>query len=344
MSTSVRQRPFGKTPNGETVDLFVLGDPAGVEASIITYGAALQALLAPDRDGQCVNVCLGFETLAGYIENTGHYFGATIGRFANRIAGARFALDGVVHEVDRNDGKNCLHGGARGFDTRVWDVVEAAAGMLRLAYSSPDGELGFPGNLDVRVEYRLGDTELRIDYEAATSAPTVVNLTNHTCWNLAGEGSGSVDGHMLTLNASAFTPVDATLVPTGEIQPVDGTPLDFRVPAAIGARGHGYDHNVVVDRGDDSLVLAARVLEPASGRTLDVLTTEPGLQLYTGTVLDGSLVGTSGRPYGRGDCIALETQHYPDSPNRPAFPSTVLRPGETFRSTTVFRFGRRPSA
>ncbi|MGZ4335405.1 MAG: aldose epimerase family protein [Gaiellaceae bacterium] len=339
MTPPIRRRPFGKTPDGGTVDLFTLGGPGGVEASVMTYGAALQALLAPDRDGHCENVGLGFATLDGYVENTGHFFGATVGRYANRIAGARFALDGIVHEVDRNDGQSCLHGGARGFDTRVWDVVEAADGMLRLAYSSPDGEMGFPGKLDVRVEYRLEGTELRIDYEAATSAPTVVNLTNHTCWNLAGEGSGSVEGHVLTLNASAFTPVDANLVPNGEIRPVDGTPLDFRVPTPIGARGCGFDHNVVVDRRDDSLVLAARVLEPASGRTLDVLTTEPGLQLYTGTFLDGSLVGTSGRPYRRGDCIALETQHFPDSPNRPAFPSTVLRPGETFRSTTVFRFG-----
>ena len=338
MTTSIQQRPFGKTPDGETVDLFVLGGPEGVEVSILTYGAALQALLAPDRDGHRENVALGFATLGGYVENTAHFFGATVGRYANRIAGARFALDGIVHEVDRNDGQNCLHGGARGFHTRVWDVVEAADGMLRLAYSSPDGEMGFPGDLDVLVEYRLEGNELRIDYEAATSAPTVVNLTNHTCWNLAGEGSGSADGHVLTLNASAFTPVDAHLIPTGEIRPVDGMPLDFRVPMPIGARGDGFDHNVVIDRRDDSLVLAARVLEPASGRTLEVLTTEPGLQLYTGVALDGSLVGTSGRPYGRGDCIALETQHFPDSPNRPAFPSTVLRPGATFRSSTVYRF------
>ena len=339
MTTSIRRRPFGKTADGESVDLFALSGLGGVEASILTYGAALQALLAPDRDGQRANVCLGFETLAEYVENTGHYFGATVGRYANRIADARFVLDGTVHEVDRNDGNNCLHGGARGFDTRVWDVVGATAGVLQLAYSSPHGEMGFPGSLDVSVEYRVEGTELRIDYEAATSAPTVVNLTNHTCWNLAGEGSGSVQGHVLTLNASAFTPVDTNLVPTGEIRPVDGKPLDFRVPTPIGARGRGYDDNLVIDRWDDSLALAAHVLEPASGRTLEVLTTEPGVQLYTGTFLDGSLVGMSGRPYRRGDCIALETQHFPDSPNRPAFPSTVLRPGETFRSTTVFRLG-----
>lgn len=344
MTTSIRRRPFGTTPDGETVDLFVLGEPGGVEASIITYGAALQALLAPDRDAHLANVCLGFGTLAGYVQSTRHYFGATVGRYANRIAGARFALDGIVHEVDRNEGQQCLHGGAGGFDTRIWHVVEAAGGMLRLAYTSPDGEMGFPGDLEVRVEYRLEGPELRIDYEAATSAPTVVNLTNHTCWNLAGEGSGSVAEHVLTVNASAFTPVDDNLVPTGEIRRVGGTALDFRVPTPIGARGDGYDHNFVIDRGDDSLVLAAQVLEPASGRTLEVLTTEPGMQLYTGTALDGSLVGMSGRPYRRGDCIALETQHFPDSPNQPAFPSTALRPRETFRSTTVFRFGSVPAS
>ncbi len=338
MTTSIQRRPFGKTPDGKAVDLFVLGGSGGVEASILTYGAALQALLAPDREGHRVNVALGFATLAGYVESAGHYFGATVGRYANRIAAARFALDGVVHELDRNDGENCLHGGAGGFHTRVWNVVEAGDGVLRLAYSSPDGEMGFPADLDVRVDYRLEGAELRIDYEASTSAPTVVSLTNHTCWNLAGEGSGSVDGHVLTLNASAFTPVDANLIPTGEIRPVGGTPLDFRVPTPIGARGCRYDHNVVVDRSDGSLAPAAIVLEPASGRTLEVLTTEPGLQLYTGVALDGSLIGTSGRPYRRGDCFALETQHFPDSPNRPGFPSTVLRPGETFRSTTVYRF------
>ncbi len=333
-----KQRPFGTTPGGEPVDLFVLGGPDGVEASILTHGAAVQALVAPDRDGRRENVALGFAALDGYVQGAGHYFGATVGRYANRIADARFSLDGVVYDIDRNDGQNCLHGGARGFHARVWDIVEVADGMLRLRYSSRDGEMGFPGALDVRVEYRLEGSELRIDYEAATSAPTVVNLTNHTCWNLAGEGSGSVDGHVLTLNASSFTPVDADLIPTGEIRPVNGTPLDFRVATPIGARGEGYDHNVVIDRRDDSLMLAARVLEPASGRTLEVLTTEPGMQLYTGTALDGSLIGTSGRPYARGDCIALETQHFPDSPNRPDFPSTVLRPGETFTSTTVYRF------
>ncbi len=316
---------------------FVLGVRGGVEASVLTYGATLQSVLAPDRDGERANLALGFATPEGYVENVGHFFGATIGRYANRIAGGRFTLDGVVHELDRNDHDNCLHGGSRGFDTHAWDVLEAAGNMLRLGYSSPDGEMGFPGDLDVRVEYRVDGLELRIDYEAETTAATVVNLTNHTCWNLSGEGSGSVAEHVLTLNASAYTPTDARLIPTGELLPLDGTPLDFRVPAPVGARD--FDNNVVIDRRDDSLVLAARLFEPASGRSLDVLTTEPGLQLYTGTALDGSFVGPSGRPYRRGDCVALETQHFPDSPNHRAFPSTVLRPGETFRSTTVFRFG-----
>ena len=199
--------------------------------------------------------------------------------------------------------------------------------------------MGFPGELEVHVEYRLDGSELRIDYRATTSKPTVVNLTNHTCWNLAGEGAGSVDEHVLELNASSFTPVDPHLIPTGEIAAVDGTPFDFRAAIEIGARGRGYDHNFVLDRDDDSLFPAARVADPASGRTLDVLTTEPGIQLYTGTSLDGTLVGTSGRPYRKGDCIALETQHFPDSPNQPAFPVTTLRPHETFESTTVYRFG-----
>jgi len=339
MTASIGRRPFGETDTGRQVDLFTLSGGDGVEVSIITYGAAVQSVLAPDRDGRRANVALGFPALRDYTANTGHYFGATIGRYANRIAGGRFVLDGVVHELSRNEGDNCLHGGARGFDTRVWEVLEASRGVLALAYTSPDGEMGFPGTLETSVEYRLEGRELRIDYRATTSAPTVVNLTNHTCWNLAGEGTGSVGDHVLRLLASSFTPVRTDLVPTGEIAPVDGTPLDFRIPTAVGARGWGYDHNFVLDTHDGSLAAAARVHDPAGGRTLDVLTTEPGIQLYTGTFLDGTLIGTSGSAYRRGDCIALETQHFPDSPNHPAFPSTTLRPGESFASTTVYRFG-----
>jgi aldose 1-epimerase len=338
-SSQVGRRSFGETDSGESVDLFTLVGSDGVEVSIITYGAAVQSVLAPDRDGSRANVALGFPALSDYLANASHYFGATIGRYANRIAAGRFVLDGVPHELSQNDGDNSLHGGAGGFHTKVWEVVEASAGLLALTYVSPDGEMGFPGELEIRVEYRLGGPELRIDYHATTSRPTIVNLTNHTCWNLAGEGTGSVDDHVLELDASSFTPVDPQLVPTGEIATVDGTPFDFREAIEIGARDRGYDHNFVLERHDDSLVPAARVTHPGSGRTLDVLTTEPGIQLYTGTSLDGTLVGTSGRPYRKGDCIALETQHFPDSPNHTAFPPTTLLPHETFESTTVYRFG-----
>jgi len=325
MTASIARRPFGETDTGRQVDRFTLACRDGVEVSIVTYGAAVQSVLAPGRDGRRANVALGFPALWQYTADTGHFFGATIGRYANRIAGGRFVLDGVVHELSRNDGDSCLHGGACGFHTKVWEVVEASAGLLALAYTSPDGEMGFPGDLETRVEYRLDGPELRIDYHATTSAPTVVNLTNHTCWNLAGEGSGSVDDHVLRVAASSYTPVDSQLIPTGEIAAVDGTPFDFRDEVAIGARGRDYDQNVVLDSHDGSPALAARVTEPTSGRTLEVLTTEPGIQVYTGTALD---------------CIALETQHFPDSPNRPAFPSTTLRPHEAFASTTVYRFGQ----
>lgn len=328
---------FGETDGGRRVDLITLGEREGVEVAVITYGAAVQSVLAPGSDGSRDNVALGFPTLRGYNENPGH-FGATVGRYANRIAGARFVLDGVVHELSRNDGRNCLHGGASGFNSKVWEVLDVSSSALVLAYTSADGEMGFPGELDVRVTYRLEGPELRIDYRATTSAPTVVNLTNHTCWNLSGEGGGSVDGHVVQIDASAFTPVDEELIPTGAIAPVEGTPFDFRHPVAIGAGGRGYDQNLVLD-GDQSLARAARVVDPASGRTLDVLTTEPGVQLYTGTSLDGTARGTSGRPYRPGDCIALETQHFPDSPNQPSFPSTALRPDQVFESSTVYRLG-----
>lgn len=340
MTGSIDRRAFGETDAGEQVDRFTLTAGDGVEVSIITYGAAVQSVTAPGRDGSRANVALGFPSLDGYVANSGHYFGATVGRYANRIAAARFALDGVEYRLSRNDGANCLHGGARGFDTKVWKVLEARSELLALACKSPDGDMGFPGDLETRVEFRLEGLELRIDYHATTSAPTVVNLTNHTCWNLGGEGSGPVDDHVLQLAASSFTPVGPDLIPTGEIAAVDGTPLDFRVPTAIGARGCAYDHNFVLEGQPHSLVRAARLTHPASGRVLDVLTTEPGMQLYTGAYLDGTLVGTSGRPYRKGDCVALEPQHFPDSPNRHAFPSTALRPRETFESTTVFRFVR----
>jgi aldose 1-epimerase len=342
--------PFGVTPAGEPVELVTLGDPGGIEVSILTYGAAIQQLWAPDREGRRANVALGFSSLDGYAAQPGHYFGAVVGRYANRIGGGRLELDGAVHELSRNEGESTLHGGATGFGARVWRLEETGAGSVALRYVSPAGEMGFPGTLVADVFYRVSGSSLRVDFAASTDAPTVVNLTSHGCWNLAGEGAGPVDDHVLTVAASAYTPVDGRLLPTGEVAPVGGTPLDFRRPVAIGARlrdgceqlqlARGYDHNLVLDRaGAAGLFRAAHAYEPSTGRTLEILTTEPGLQLYTGNFLDGRLVGTGGRAYRQGDCLALETQHFPDSPNRPAFPSTTLRPGETFRSTTVFRLG-----
>jgi aldose 1-epimerase len=274
------------------------------------------------------------------------FFGCITGRYANRLAGGRFTLDGRSYHIPLNDGPNALHGGGIGLDKRVWKVEEAGDAAVRLHHTSHEGDQGFPGTLDLTVSYTLdADGGLRIDYAATTDAPTVVNLTNHSYFNLAGEGSGDVYDHVVWLGADAYTPAGPGLVPTGAIEPVAGTPLDFTVPTAIGARirdshpqlvlGQGYDHNYVL-RGEGP---AARVLEPASGRTLTVTTTEPGLQFYSGNFLDGSLVGPAGRAYRQGDGFALETQHFPDSPNRPAFPSTVLRPGQEFRSSTVFTFG-----
>jgi aldose 1-epimerase len=324
--------------------------------AIISYGGTVQSLLAPDRAGELANVVLGFGTLNDYLAYNGDtYFGCITGRYANRIAAGRFSLDGHQYRLATNNGPNALHGGVRGFDKRLWDVEpidEEGAVGLRLTRISPDGEEGYPGNLDVAVTYRLSeDNRLAIEYEATTDRPTIVNLTNHSYFNLAGEGSGHIYDHELTLHASAFTPTDATAIPTGEIAPVEGTPMDFRQARRIGSRireatqqlrfGLGYDHNFVLDKpeGSDGLATpAAELYEPTSGRRLRISTTEPGIQFYSGNFLDGSLVGTSGRAYRQGDGLALETQHFPDSPNQPAFPSTALRPGDTYRSTTVLAF------
>ena len=353
MATLAR-RPFGTMSDGVQVELLTLTTAAGIQVSLLGYGAAIQQLQVPDRDGRLANVVLGFPTLEGYLANDGHYFGAAVGRYAGRIAAGRFTLDGVVHELPRNDGENSLHGGPRGFDKRVWEVAAASAdpdgARVVFRHTSADGEMGYPGTLAVEVAYTLTeDSSLRIDYRATTDEPTVVNLTNHALWNLAGEGSGTIEDHLLLLSARRYTPVGGALLPTGEIAPVTGTPLDFTTPTAIGARirddfdqialARGYDHNFVLDReGVGFLVPAAQLHEPQSGRVLEVDTTEPGLQLYTGNFLDGSLVGVSGRRYGRHGGVALETQHFPDSPNRESFPSTILRPGEVFSSTTVYRF------
>jgi aldose 1-epimerase len=355
---SVTSSSFGALADGTPIERFTLRSGRGVSVSVLTLGGIVQSLEVPDRAGRPANVALGFADLAGYTSEAyladNPYFGAIAGRYANRIAGGRFTLDGREHRLAANDGPNSLHGGERGFDRRVWtgEVVQrpGAAGVA-LAYVSPAGEEGYPGRLAVEVRYTLDDRDrLRIDYEATTDAPTVVNLTNHTYWNLAGEGSGTVEDHRLQLVASRFTPVDAAAIPTGAIEPVAGTPLDFRRPQAIGARlreGHpqlaaaqGYDHNWVLDGegGDDGLAVAARLRDPASGRALEISTTEPGIQFYSGNFLDGTLYGTSGRAYRQGDGLALETQHFPDSPNQPAFPSTVLRPGEVLRSSSVYAF------
>jgi aldose 1-epimerase len=347
---SVAREPFGSLPDGTAIDRYTLSN-GGLEVRVLTYGAIVQEL----RDPTGTNVALGFATLDDYVERNSPYFGAIIGRYANRIGGAAFTLDGVTCRIPANEGPNSLHGGTAGFDKRVWRVGAAGpvadGARLELLYTSPDGEMGYPGTLDVRLTYTLaGVGSLRIDYQASTDRPTVVNLTNHTYWNLAGEGSGSIADHVLTLAASRYTPLGPGWIPTGEIAPVAGTPLDFREPVAIGARideafpqlalTGGYDHNYVLDRDDDtSLVRAALVREPASGRELEVLTTEPGLQLYSGNLLDGTPAGTSGRRYVRRSGLALETQHFPDSPNQRGFPSTVLRPAEVYRSATVYRLG-----
>jgi aldose 1-epimerase len=309
--------------------------------------------MAPDRNGKMADVVLGFDSLDGYLQNPSPFFGALIGRYGNRIGHARFTLDGRVYQVDRNDGENSLHGGARGFDKRVWTSRALTDGSLELTYLSVDGEEGYPGNLRATVTYHLTDAnELRIDYAASTDKDTVVNLTNHSYFNLKGAGAGDILNHRVMLNADRFTPVDGGLIPTGELRAVAGSPFDFRSATAIGARieandeqikiGKGYDHNWVLNRGGDGLALAARVEEPSTGRILEVRTTEPGVQFYTGNFLDGTIKGKGGKLYGRRSGFCLETQHFPDSPNKPAFPTTELKQGQKYQSTTVFRFAVAP--
>lgn len=347
----VKKSAFGKTKDGEPVDLYVLSNANGMEVAVTNYGGILVSVKAPDRSGKLADVVLGFDSLAGYLGNE-PYFGAIVGRYGNRIAMGRFTLDGHEYHLAQNDGTNSLHGGVRGFDKRVWsakEVSENGVPAVQLSYVSKDGEEGYPGNLSATVTYTLTEkNELKIDYGATTDKPTVLNLTNHSYFNLAGAGSGDILSHVVTIHADRFTPVDASLIPTGKLESVAGTPLDFRKPTAIGARinadneqirlGHGYDHNFVLNRKGTGLVPAARVVEPSSGRVLEVLTTQPGLQFYTGNFLDGTIHGKGGKAYGRRSGFCMETQHFPDSPNRPEFPSVVLRPGERFASTTVFRF------
>nr|WP_221375130.1 aldose epimerase family protein [Actinoplanes polyasparticus] len=343
-----RPERWGATSDGP-VDRYVLANGEGMRVGILTYGGIVQSVEVPDRAGATANVVLGFDRLQRYVDNPGPYFGALVGRYGNRIARGRFTLDGTTYELPINNGPNSLHGGATGFDKRIWSATRTED-AVELRLISPDGDQGYPGALTVTVRYTLtAGNALRIDYEATTDAPTVVNLTNHSYFNLGGEGSGDIYGHRVRLHAGHFTPVDADLIPTGELRPVAGTPMDFREPVAVGERirtgdeqlshAGGYDHNWVLDRSDSALTAAAEVSDPVSGRTLTVSTTEPGLQFYSGNFLDGTMIGTSGRLYRQGDGLALETQHFPDSPNQPAFPSTVLRPGGTYRSTTVWQFG-----
>jgi aldose 1-epimerase len=357
-SGSVSKALFGKF-RGRKVFIYTLTNGAGMKVRIMTYGATVQSIDVPGSNGDVENVALGFRRLADYVANTrAHtgetYFGATIGRYANRIAKGRFTLDGKTYHLPQNNGTNTLHGGPHGFDEKIWHA-KATHGPdgpgVTMRYTSPDGQEGFPGTLAVRVSFTLTDANgLWIRYRATTDKPTVVNLTNHTYFNLAGEGSGDVYHQVLQLDADSYTPVNANLIPTGEIAPVAGTPLDFTHPTPIGKRirdgfrqlvlAHGYDHNFVINRPQSATALlpAAVAEDPKSGRELRVWTTEPGIQFYSGNFLDGSLVGTSGKTYRQGDGFTLETQHYPNSPNEPDFPSTVLRPGETFNSTTVYDF------
>ena len=349
---SIDREPFGQLPDGRVVDAITLSNGGRMHLRVLTFGGIIQSLHAPDRDGKLDDVVLGYDSLNDYVRDS-RYFGAIVGRYANRIANARFTLDGQTFELPANDGPNHLHGGPEGFHRAVWTAEpfeqDAAAGV-RLALTSPDGDSGYPGTLMVAVTYTLTDqNELIVDFAANTDRPTPVNLTQHSYFNLAGHDRGEVLGHQLVLAASRYTPVGATLIPTGELRDVTGTPFDFRHAATIGARirdddeqlriGNGYDHNFVLDRAPNSAAsLAARLCEPVSGRVLDVLTTEPGLQLYTGNGLDDRAVGKEWRVYGRYGGVALETQHFPDSPNQPGFPSAILRPGSELRSRTIFRF------
>ncbi|HLH08524.1 MAG TPA: aldose epimerase family protein [Terriglobales bacterium] len=349
----LKMESFGKTPDGQEVQLFTLTNKNGVEARITNFGGIIVSLKTPDRKGQLADIVLGYDNLDGYIGDKA-FLGALIGRYGNRIAKGEFKLDGKTYHLPLNDGPNTLHGGPDAFNKKVWtakDVSTHSTPMLQLTYVSKDGENGFPGTLTAVVSYSLTNSnELRIDYSATTDKDTVLNLTNHSYFNLKGAGEGDILQHELRLNANKFTPVDATLIPTGELKNVQGTPFDFRKSTAIGARinaddqqlkyAGGYDHNWVLNSlGSGQLVTAAHVYEPTTGRVLEVMTDQPGLQFYTGNFLDGTIHGKGGKVYQKRGAFCLETQHFPDSPNHPSFPTTELKPGEKFHSTTIFKFG-----
>jgi aldose 1-epimerase len=350
----LQKADFGITADGRAVDKYTIRNAQGAEMTVLTYGGIIQSLKMPDRTGAIDDVVMGFDSVAEY-EKSSPYFGALIGRVGNRIANGTFTLDGKVFTLAKNDGPNHLHGGVKGWDKAVWQAEpfqdKRGPGLL-LTHTSPDGDEGYPGKITAHVRYTLtSENELIVEYHATTDAPTVINLTQHSYFNLAGSKAADILGHELTINADRFTPVDAGLIPTGALAPVDGTPFDFRSPTTIGARignsdvqltrGKGYDHNYVLNRTGDGLQLAASVYEPITGRTLEIRTTEPGLQFYSGNFLDGSFTGKGGRAYPHRSGFCLETQHYPDSPNQPAFPSVVLRKGEDYKTETVFKFGSR---
>src|ERR1700674_4919751 len=349
---AVEEQPFGTTKEGKKITLYTLTNSHHMEVRAMNYGAIIVSLRVPDRKGQVADIVLGHDTLEGYFDNSPH-LGGLVGRYANRIANGSFTLDGVKYSLPKNNGPNTLHGGIKGFDQAVWQgtPLKGKTGVA-FSYLSKDGEEGFPGNLKVKVTYSLTEAnQLVINYEATTDKATPLNLSQHSYFNLAGEGSGDILGHHVMLNADRFTPVDKTLIPTGELRPVQGTPMDFTKPTAVGARinddyeqlvvGRGYDHNWVINRKDNSLTLAARVHEPTSGRVLEVFTTEPGGQFYSGNFLDGTITGKQGHVYKHRYGLCLETQHFPDSPNHPDFPSTILRLGQTFHSQTMYKFSAR---
>jgi aldose 1-epimerase len=352
---SMKKQSFGKTESGEAVDLYTLANKNGMEVAITNFGGIVVSLKAPDRNGKFDDVVLGYDQLDGYLTNKA-FFGALIGRYGNRIAHGQFKLDGTTYNLPKNDGDNTLHGGMRGFNKRLWtakDVSNNKGAALELTYLSKDGEEGFPGNLSAKVIYTLTDqNELHIDYSATTDKDTVVNLTNHSYFNLAGQGNGDILGHQLLIKADRFTPVDQTLIPSGDLKAVKGTPFDFIKPTAIGERinqddqqlkfGKGYDHNWVLNGGIKATpALAAEAYEPKSGRVLQVWTTEPGVQFYSGNFLDGTITGKSGKVYNLRYAFCLETQHFPDSPNHANFPSTELKPGQKYHTSTIFKFSAR---
>jgi len=347
----VSREDFQTEVNGKQTDLYILQNDNGMKVAVTNYGGRIVSWLAPDRNGEFDDVVLGFPSIDAYLNANAVYHGALIGRYGNRIAAGRFTLDGEKYELATNNGPNHLHGGPGGFHAVVWDAKQLDDQHLMLEYTSEDGEEGYPGNLMVRVLYILNDdNELKIDYTAVTDKPTVVNLTNHAYFNLGGAATGTINDHLLTVNADRYNPVDSTLIPTGELAPVDNTPFDFREATPIGRRvdddniqleyGNGYDHNFVLNKEKEgALSPAARVVDPESGRMLEIATTEPGIQLYGGNFMNGSDIGKKGRPYEFRTALALEPQHFPDSPNKPSFPSTVLRPDEYYHTISVYRMG-----